>query len=163
MIDGERDGLRCAAGGAQDQLVLRLLHAVPEAGEDFVNGELIVFLEGVAVAIGDSVAVGAFVEVQLVDVARQRGLGYVESAAHEFAAELVLTGDGLGGHQEADRVMTFVFAQDGFAGDLFVQTKNRGQLPGSSPRLTMYKNTALMYKYSSGRLSSLNRFIHPPR
>jgi hypothetical protein len=42
---------------------------------------------------------------------------------------------------------------------VFAQTKNRGQLPGSSPRLTLYKNTAMMYKYASTRLSSVNRFI----
>jgi hypothetical protein len=36
---------------------------------------------------------------------------------------------------------------------MFAQTKNRGQLPGSSPRLTLYKNTAMMYKYASTHLS----------
>jgi hypothetical protein len=80
-----------------------------------------------------------------VNIAGERGLSHVESAAKEFAAKLVLAGDGLGGHQLADRRVSF-----GFSRELFVQTKNRGQLPGSSPRLTMYKNTALMYKYSSG-------------
>jgi hypothetical protein len=46
----------------------------------------------------------------------------------------------------------------GFADQVFAQTKNRGQLPGSSPRLTMYKNTVLMYKYTSTRLSRRESF-----
>jgi hypothetical protein len=48
-----------------------------------------------------------------------------------------------------------VLAQYGFA-----QTQNRGQPPDGSPRLTMYKNTAIVYKYASGTFVT---FLPEPR
>ena len=54
---------------------------------------------------GQGVAGGAFGELELAHVARKRGLGDVEAFGGEFAAQLVLAGDG-GLHQEvADRAV----------------------------------------------------------
>jgi hypothetical protein len=88
--------------------------------------------------------------MELVNVARKRGLGDIEAAARQLAAQLVLTGDGLSRDQLADRGVPFgfggKFAQTKLTGDL---KENGGRLPGSLPRLCMYKNTAVVYKYTS--------------
>lgn len=49
------------------------------------------------------------------DVARQRGLGNIEAAAHKLAAQFVLTGDARGRHQVSNYVMAIKFSQVQFA------------------------------------------------
>jgi hypothetical protein len=44
------------------------------------------------------------------DIARERGLGHVETAARQPAPQLVLAGDGFRPHQLPDRAVPFLFA-----------------------------------------------------
>jgi len=114
MIDGESHGLGGAAGGVKDELVLGLANREPEAGEHLIDGGLIVFLfDGHrTVAVGDGVAAGTFVEAELMDVAREGGLGDIEAAPDEFAPQFVLAADCLGGDQLANCGVPFLFAHE---------------------------------------------------
>ena len=60
--------------------------------------------------LGAGIAVRALVQVQLVNVARERGLGHGAAAAREPPAQLVLAGDGFRRHQLPDRIVPLRFA-----------------------------------------------------
>jgi len=105
MIDREGYRLCTALGGDDDELILGLLGLEGEAAEDVFDGWFVTFLFE-TVAVGQSVAAGAFVEAHFADVARKCGLSDVETAADELAAQLVLAHDGRRGDDFADHGMS---------------------------------------------------------
>ncbi len=72
--------------------LMRLLHAQREAAQHLGGLWQVVVLVGCA--IRHRVAVRTFIEMQLVDIARQRRLGHFETALDQAAAQLVLAADG---------------------------------------------------------------------
>ena len=105
--------LRTAQSGQHDEEVLCLADLQTEVFEYVLDrGQIVFFFK----ACGKGVAAGALHELQLADIARERGLGYMDSFAGELATHVVLVGDG-GLHQQVfDRVMALVF----HAGCLFL-------------------------------------------
>jgi hypothetical protein len=60
----------------------------------------------ISISVGQGIAAGAFGETHFVNVARERGLGYLEAAAAQLAAQLVLVGDQRVGYEVTDRVVS---------------------------------------------------------
>lgn len=113
VVEGGGDGLGAADGGEDDEEVLGLANLEAEVLKDVADfGQLFGFF----VDRGEFVAGGAFEELELADVARERGLGDVDAAGGELAAEVVLVidsgravgGGGLG-QEVPDRVLALVF------------------------------------------------------
>jgi len=97
--------MRAALGGDDDELILGLLGLEGEAAEDIFDGGFVtLFFE--AVAVGQGVTARTFVQAHFTDVAGERGLGDIEAAANELAAQLVLADDGRGGDDFADHGMS---------------------------------------------------------
>ena len=93
LVERGCDRLRTAHGGEHDDEILRLADFEAEAGEGFDEQRRIVVRISSGV-VGQSVAAGALEQLELADVARERGLGDMKSAAGELAAQGILTTDG---------------------------------------------------------------------
>jgi hypothetical protein len=91
VVDGGGDGLRAAGAGDDDDQVFGLTGFEAEVLQHLVDGGLVIVLF-VAVA-GEDVTVRALGELELVHVARERGLRDVVTLAGEFIAQLFLAGD----------------------------------------------------------------------
>jgi hypothetical protein len=110
MVDGQGHWLRRPTRRSENQLVLRLAHRQAEARKDLVDGRLLFFFLHVAIAIRRGITIGTLVKPKLVNVARQRGLGYAAAAARQASPQLVLAGDRLPGDQLPDQIVTFLLA-----------------------------------------------------
>jgi hypothetical protein len=94
------DRLGRAGGGDEDEQVGGLTGLEAEAAQDLADAGA--FVVGGVGDGGQGVAVGALGEIELVNVARERGLGDVKATGGEFAAQFVLIGDGAGEQELAD-------------------------------------------------------------
>ena len=90
-VNGGSNRLRAAHGRAHYDLIHGLLHTQTEAFQHLCQGGLLVFFRdcavsiSVAVTIGQGVAARAFEQLELVHVARERGLCDLDPAPSQFA------------------------------------------------------------------------------
>src|SRR5580658_2613238 len=114
VVDCESHRLRAAIGCNQYQLIQRLLHLQPEAGQHLSRRRQIVvfFVRPCPVAVRQRITVRTFVQMHLVNIPRERSLGHIEAAPNQLPAQLILAGDGHASHQFPNRIVPIVFRQN---------------------------------------------------
>jgi hypothetical protein len=144
LVDGGGDGLRAAHSGEDDEEVLGLADFEAEVFEDVLDaGEVVFFVD-----VGQGIAAGTFHELELVDVAGERGLRGVDAFSCELAAEVVLVGDGGLAEKVFDRVVALIFHADGFSRVAIFTHEMRDEISSGKSSRAVHKNPLLMYKYT---------------
>src|SRR4051794_26569011 len=121
-------------------------HAQPEAVEHFLHGGRLVVGQrrgAVPISIGKGIAAWTFEHAQLVEIAGERGLGYLEAAAAQLAPQLILVGHPGVRYKVANRVVPQVLH-----GRRSLSRQIESAAGSARPRL--HKYTTEMNNYATG-------------
>jgi len=93
LVERGGNGLRAAHGGDNDDEILSLADFEAEAGESLDEQRWVV-VRIFNDVVRQGIAAGTLEQLELADIARERGLGDMKAAAGELAAQSVLAANG---------------------------------------------------------------------